>query len=174
MTHERECHSKAKMGFIYHVFVRKPDGRIEQEETTHNVIPLEGLNFNQSVMFKGAVPVPTWYMGVFEGNYFPNANTKASTIAAEATECSTYELPTRVEFNEGAVSNGAVDNSLNPALFTINGLATKTLYGGFIGSASAKGAITGVLISAVRFSSPKVLDPGDTLQVIAGNALASA
>jgi hypothetical protein len=164
--------SQAESGFTYIVEVVSPDGRRSQREVVHNLIPTEGLNHMMGVTFKGATQVATWFIGLFEGNYTPVPTTAAATIAAAATECTAYTPGARVEFVEGAVAAGAVDNSASKAEFTFT--ADKTIYGGFIGSASPKGATTGVLISAVRFASPKVLTTGDVLSVTAGNSLVSA
>lgn len=165
-------HSRAEMGFTFYVEVLDRHGRVGQREVVHNLIPQEGLDHTMGVVFKSATQVPTWYIALYEGNYTPVPGTKASTFPTDATECTAYSQSTRVEFNEGAVITGSVDNSANRAEFTFT--QSKTVYGGVISSAAAKGATTGVLISAVRFSSPKVLETGDTLRVIAANSLISS
>ncbi|MNV57580.1 hypothetical protein D3C71_1499190 [compost metagenome] len=161
-----------KSGFDFFVEVVHPDGRVSQRERVHNLMPDEGRDHGTGVIFKAALQVPTWYIGLFEGNYTPQPDVKASTIAAQASECTTYSAAQRVAFVPGAVANGSVDNGANKAEFVMT--AAKTVYGGFIASASPKGATTGVLISAVRFTSPKVLDVGDKLNVVAVNSLLSA
>lgn len=162
----------AKHGFNFHVEVVHPDGRVSQRETVHNITPLEGRNHIASVVYKAGTQVPTWYIGLFEGNYTPQPDVKASNIAAAAAECIAYAAAQRVPFVPGAVVDGSVDNSASKAEFVMT--ANKTIYGGFIVSASPKGATTGVLISAMRFSSPKVLGTGDKLNVVAVNSLVSA
>lgn len=163
--------SEGELGLEWTVKVTHTDGRVEQE-VIHNLIPTEGLTHIMGVAFKGAAQVLTWYLSLFEGNYTPNAGLTAAAYPAAATECTAYQGSTRIEFNEGSVVAGAVDNSANPAKFTFT--ANKTVYGGVMSSASAKGATTGVLTSAVRFTSPKVCEAGATLEVIAGNSLISA
>ena len=79
---------------------------------------------------------------------------------------------TRVEFVEGAVAAGVVENTASRAEFTFT--AAKTIYGAFLVSAQAKGAITGVLMSAARFTAPKVLQIDDVLRVTASFSLTSA
>lgn len=164
--------SKAESGFTYVVEVIHPDGSRSQREVVHNLIPEEGLNHQQSVTFKGTTQVTTWFIGLYEGNYTPVAATSAATISAAATECTSYTPAARQEFVSGAVAAGSVDNSASKALFTFT--AAKTIYGGWIGSASPFGSTSGVLISAVRFASPKVLAIGDQLSVTAANILTSA
>lgn len=164
--------SQAKMGFTYTVDVLHPDGSVSQAETSHNLIPDEGVAHTMGVLFKSSTQVATWYIAIYEGNFTPAGSITAATFPALATECTAYTPSTRPEFVEGAVAGGAVDNSASRAEFTMT--ADKTIYGGVITSASAKSATTGVLISAVRFTSPKVVATGDVLRVTAGNSLVSA
>jgi hypothetical protein len=162
--------SQAALGFSYRLRITHTDGRVE-ESVDHNLIPIEGLNHMMSVTFKGATAVPTWYLALFEGNYTPTTNDTAATFAANATECVAYTPTTRPEFVEGNVAGGAVDNSAALAVFTFT--AAKTIYGGAMLSSSVKGGTTGVLVSIARFASPKVMESGAKLEVLAGNTLVS-
>lgn len=164
--------SKAALGFTYIVEVVSPDGTVSQRETVHNLIPVEGLNHMMAVTFKRSTPVDTWYIALYEGNYTPVPLLTAAKFPAAATESIAYTPDARVPFVAGDIANGAVDNAAARAEFTFT--APKTIYGGAILSASPKGATTGVVISAVRFASPKVLEVGSTLRVLAGNSLVSA
>lgn len=166
-----ELHSHAELGFSYIVDVLHPDGSVSQAEAIHNLIPDEGVAHMMGVTFKGSAQVATWYIALYEGNYTPVGSITAATFPALATEFTAYTPSTRVEFVEGSVVGGAVDNSASRAEFTAT--AAKTVYGGVITSSSPKGSVTGVLISAVRFTSPKVLQIDDVLRVTAGNSLAS-
>lgn len=164
--------NNAEHGFSFLVEVEHPDGRVSQRELLHNLTPIEGRNHIASVVYKMGIQVPTWHIGLFEGNFTPQPDVKASTIAALAVECIAYASAQRVAFVPGAVVDGTVDNSANKAEFVMT--ANKLVYGGFIVSASPKGATTGVIISAMRFSSPKALSIGDKLNVVAVNSLVSA
>lgn len=164
--------SKAGHGFTYIVEVVDRQGNVSQREVVHNLTPVEGLNHMMAVTFKQATQVPTWFIALFEGNYTVVPTLTAATFPAAATECTAYTPSQRVEFVEGDVVNGSVDNSASRAEFTFT--SAKTVYGGVITSSAAKGSTTGVLISAVRFASPKVLDVGSVLRVTAGNSLVSA
>lgn len=164
--------SQAELGFLYYVDVVAPDGTVSQGEWVHNLIPIEGLNHMMGVTFKSVTPVATWYIGLYEGNYTPVPGVTAATISSVSTECVAYTPAQRVTFVSGSVVNGALDNSASKAEFTFT--ADKTVYGGFIVSASPRNATTGTIISAVRFSSPKVLENGSVLRVTAGNSLVSA
>lgn len=147
-------------------------GAVLSREVVHNLTPIEGLNHIASVVAKGAAQVPTWYIGLFEGNYTPIPGDTAAGFPAAAVETTTYAPSTRVEFNEGAVTGGVVDNTANRAEFTFT--TGKTIYGAFMSSGQAKGSVTGVLISAARFGSPKAVLADDVLRVTASLEFLSA
>lgn len=176
--------SKAEIGFNYLVEVvrgtvfdeadpRKVirEGVVIEQETVHNLIPTEGLNHIMGVAFKSVPQVPTWYIAIYEGNFTPTDATAAATFPAAATECTAYTPAARVEYVEGAVATGSIDNTASKAEFTMT--ADKTIYGAVISSASAKGATTGVIVSAVRFATAKAVLTGDVLRLTAINTLAS-
>lgn len=169
MNHDQPINARAGINYTIEVI---RNGAVTDSETIHNIMPEEGRNHAVSVITKGATQVPTWYIGLFEGNYVPvNADT-AATFPTVATECTAYLPATRAEFNEGTVVAGVVANTDNRAEFTFT--AAKTVYGAFLASAQAKGAVTGVLMSAARFTAPKVLQIDDVLRVTASLSLTSA
>lgn len=162
--------SLVRAGFIWHIeHVRA--GVVIDRETVHNIIPDEGLKHMGGVTFKSATQVPTWYLAPYEGNYNPDHAATAATIVAASTECTAYDEAARQEWVEGTLDLN-MDNSASKAEFTMN--ATKAVYGGFLISSSAKGAVTGVLMSLVRFASPKNCTAGDTLRIVAGIGFATA
>lgn len=146
-------------------------GVVVEREIVHNLMPTEGLDHMVSVTMKNGTQVPTWYLGLYEGNYVPASTDTMALLPGLATEATTYDEAGRVVWNEGAVVTGAVNNSANKAEFTSN--ANKTIYGGFITSNQTKGATTGVLLSVVRFASPKTFEVGSILRVTAGFTLTS-
>jgi hypothetical protein len=158
-------------GFKYLVNIIR-DGAVIDSFEAHNLMPTEGQNHMLSTEYKSGTPVGTWYVGLFEGNYTPVLGDTAAAFPAAATECTAYVLGTRTPWVPGTVAGGILDNTASVSAFTMN--ATKTVYGGFVSSAAAKGAVTGVLTSVVRFPSPKPLLSGDILQVTAGITLTSA
>lgn len=162
--------SELKGGFGYLIEVVK-DGVVIDSEFVHNVMPVQGANHILGVALAGATQVPNWYIGLYEGNYTPNGAETAALLPSMATECTAYSGATRAPWTPGTVANGTVNNSAAKAEFTFT--APKTVYGGFITSAPAKGATTGVLTSVVRFSSPRVLDTDSVLRVTAGYTLTS-
>jgi hypothetical protein len=137
------------------------DGKVIDEWEDKNLVVNEGLNSLLDIYFHGATQITTWYVGVFEANYTPVATVTAATITSAATESTAYDETTRVEYNEAAASAQSITNSANKATFTFN--ATKTIYGAFLVSASAKSATTGTLFSAAAFSSAKSVVDNDQL-----------
>ena len=160
--------SSANVGFQYLIEVIK-DGKVIDSEVVHNLMPFEGANHMLGATLTGASQVTSWYIGLYEGNFTPNVSDTAATLPGLATECTEYSGSTRKAWTPGTVTAGVVDNSASKAEFTFT--AAKTVYGGFMSSASAKGATAGALISIVRFSSPRVLDIDSILRVTAGITL---
>ena len=160
-----------KMGFTYLVEVVDRHGVASQQEIIHNLMPAEGLTHLLSVAFKGAAQNTAWFLGLFEGSYTPVGTDTAATIVGNATECVAYAEATRVAFTSGSAASGTLDNTAARAEFTLT--AGKTVYGGFLTSSPTKGSTTGVLMSVVRFTSPKVLESGSILRVTAGVSFTS-
>ena len=165
-------HERAFVGFKYKVEHVRDGVVLATDPWVHNLIPLEGLNYLLSSEFKGTAVPATWYVSLFEGNYTPVTGDTAAAFPASATETITYNETTRGAFVPGTVTGGTLDNSASPAQFTFN--AAKTVYGGFITSASAKSAVTGTLMSVVRFASPKSPAIGDVLKITAGFTFVSS
>ena len=162
---------KLKTGFCYLVEIIDINGQVRDSETVDNLVPIEGLNHMLGVTLKGAAQINSWFIGLYEGNYTPQSSDTATTFPGSSTETTAYSEAARPVLTLGAATAGAADNAAARAEFTFN--ATKTIYGGFIASTSAKGSTSGILISAVRFSSPKVLASGEILRVTAGFTLVS-
>lgn len=151
-----------KVGGIFTIEHYRKGELIDFEES-HNLVVNEGLNHILNVEFHGSTQITTWYMGVFEGNYTPVSTVTAATITAASTESTAYDESTRVEYNEAAASGQSITNSANKATFTFND--TKTIYGAFLVSASAKSATSGTLFCAAKFGSSKSVVDDDQLLI---------
>lgn len=156
-------------GFLWDIELYDRFGALVDKELIHNLMPTEGMNHTLNVVLKSATPVATWYVLLYEGNYTPVVGDTAATFPSLATECTTYSETTRVAYVPGTVAAGAVDNSASPAVFTST--ADKTIYGGAIVSVAAKGSTSGVITSAVRFSTSKAFTTGSIIRVTAAYAL---
>ena len=137
-----------------------------------NIIPTEGLNHMLDVVLHGGTPVGTWYVALFEGNVTPGASLTAANFTSTTTECTAYDEATRVEYKEGIPSGGAIDNSSNRAVFTMN--ATKTVYGGALLSVSTKSSTSGTILAAARFATSRNVVDDDELSVRYSLTLTSA
>lgn len=153
---------KVTIGGVFTHDVRR-NGVLLGERSDHNIVVNQGLDHILDVVLHASTQVTTWYIGIFEGNYTPVATDTAANITANSTECTAYDESTRVEYVEAAASSQSTTNSANKATFTIN--ATKTVYGAFLASASAKSATTGTLLAASRFSASRSLVATDELLI---------
>lgn len=158
----------AHFGFTYTTELIR-DGVVIDREVTRNLIPIEGLNHIIETTLKNGTPFANWYVGVYEGNYTPDPDDTMAAFPSAATELTGYTAtarPTLVlgDVANGQVSNGTLEEPDNLALFTWN-VSGKTCYGAFVSSSPTKGATSGVLISAARFSAPKAVTSGDVLRV---------
>jgi len=163
--------STNKLGFVYRIEHLR-NGEVIDSETVHNLVPSVGQNHILDVILKGGTAYPNWYIGLFEGNYTPTTNDTMATVASNATECVAYSEATREAFVGSTPAGGSCTNTDSKAEFTFT--AGKTLYGGFMSSNNAKSSNTGMLISIVRFTNPKVVAVGDVLRVTAGIEMVSA
>lgn len=148
-------------GVFEHELIRNGESLGVQRDA--NLVTNEGLDHVLSVLLAGGTQVSPWYVGLFEGNYTPVAGDTAATFVASSTESTAYDEAARQAYVEAAPSSQSVTNSSNKATFTMN--ATKTIYGAFLASASAKSATTGTLLSASRFSSSRAVVDNDQLLV---------
>lgn len=157
-------------GFTYHCELLHPDGGLVTFDV-HNLMPQDGMNHVLNTVFKSGTQVPSWFMGLYEGNYTPVPTDTAATFPAQAIETTAYATATRPQWVPGTVTNGVVDNAAVRTEFDFS--TDKTVYGGFISSSAVKGGSTGTLISAVRFPTPRVITAGSTLRITAGFILTS-
>jgi hypothetical protein len=146
--------AKVMLGGVFEVdHIR--DGKSLGITRDHNIVVNEGLNHILSAVFNAGTQITAWYVGIFEGNYTPVATDTAANITANSTECTAYDEATRVAWVEAAPSGQSITNSASKATFTMN--ATKTIYGAFLASASAKSATTGTLMAASKFSASRAV-----------------
>jgi hypothetical protein len=137
------------------------DGEVIDEIDDQNLVVNEGLNYLLNVALAGQGQLNTWFVGLFSGNYTPQASDTAANITANATEWTGYGEATRQAFSTVATTTQSITNSASTATFTQN--TAGTVYGAFIISSSQKSGITGTLLAAAQFSSPKTVAVGDLL-----------
>lgn len=159
--------STEHLGFTYEVeLIDKNTGEVIWQDTAKNLMPYEGLDHMLSVLFGDTTQINNWYIGLYEGAYTPSRTDTAAAFPTAATEVTSYTESTRVVFNNSLSSLGVTNNFANVAEFNFTG--SKTIQGGFISSVATKGASSGVLLSAVKFDSPKPVTADSILRVKAG------
>jgi hypothetical protein len=144
----------------YHGKIIRWNGTIEEFDD-YNLVVNQGLNSILGVYLQAQTSIPAWFLGIFQGNYTPQATDTAANIAANSTECSSYNSATRPQWNPAAPSGQSITNSGNPATYTFN--ASVTIYGGFLVSSNVINGTAGVLFSEATFSSPKAVANLDQL-----------
>lgn len=166
-------HEKKKIGFVYTVEHIGVDGKVKSREVIENIIPTAGLNYILSAALADGEQYSSWYIGLFTANRTPLAEDTLTTLLADCQESSDYEDGTyRLEAVFPTIADGAVTTVADPTIFSFDTGAT--IQGGFLASNSIIGNDSGVLISAIKFSSPKVIAAGELLRVPVGIAMASS
>ena len=133
-----------------------------------NLLPTEGLTYLMSLLGAGTKLTP-WYIALYSGAYTPTSGLTAANFTSTTTEITSgsegYTESTRVTWTPGTAASGSINNTASPAAFTIITASTLTVNGVGMLSASAKGATTGTLVSATRFSAARSLNNTDVFQV---------
>lgn len=161
-----------KAGFTYRIETIDAAGAVTHVDEVKNLIPTEGLNHIIDVALKNGTAYPTLYIGLYEGDYTPVPGDTMAAFPLAATELTAYVEATRELVVLGSISGGAVDNTASRAEFT-GTTDGKLAKGGFVSTSPTKSSTTGVLLSAVRFPSPRPLDSGSVLRVTVGFSIVS-
>jgi len=145
------------------------EGNLKWEMGGHNLVVNQGLQNMNTEYFTGVGYTATWYLGLYgaASSNNPTANDTAA-LHPGFTEITPYSNATRPACSFGTATTAdpsVITNSLSPAAFNINGVAT--VGGAFLISDNTKGGSTGVLFSASDFQSPgdRVVASGDVLNV---------
>ena len=156
---------KLPIGFRY-TFEEVVNGDVVDRFYACNLIPQVGIN-HIAALIRGTGPlIANWYIGLFENNYVPTAETEAADIPVTMGESIAYSEATRQPWVHAYDGISLVDNGGNRAEFTFT--SDRTIQGAFLISNSTKGAATGTLFSAVRFPSPRQPKAGTVFRVTAG------
>ena len=158
-------------GFNWAIEVLDNENNIVDMEEKKNLIPSEGLDFLIGAPFSLAVPIPTFYIGLFRGNFMPTPSISANQISTSLIEMTDYSELTRPVWSFSKGAGAVIDNINNKAEFSI--AQDRLVYGAFLVSSDAKGSNGGTLLSCVRFSSPKQLSAGNTVRMSCGIAYVS-
>jgi hypothetical protein len=159
--------------FVYTFRCLDRHRNVRWEWTERNLIPSAGRDYIVAAAMSGGSQFSTWFISLFSGAYTPQSTDTAANYPGNATEIvSQYSEANRPTLVPDAPGSGLYVNAGTPATFTFT--ATTTVQGGGMHSNSVKGGTTGVLVSIVAAPSPKVVQAGEVLQVIAGLSLTSS
>lgn len=142
----------------------------QDERIDYNLIPTEGLNHILGVALYSTSKINTWYLAPFSGNVTPGAGWTASNFASTATEITSttdgFVETTRQAWTPAAPSSGSITNTASKAELTVAmSSGNLTVYGLGLLSNSTRGSTSGVLASASRFATARVLSNTDVWSV---------
>lgn len=156
----------AMRGFVWNLDILGLDGEPILSETNHNIIPSDGLNFLIRSPFGDVMPVTKFYLGLFRGNYVPSPSTSAADIPGNMIEMVDFSETSRPEWDRAFSGTASMDNLDSKAEFTIT--QDRTIYGAFLVSDATKGGNNGLLLSCVRFPTPKQVTAGQIVKLSGG------
>lgn len=159
-------------GFYYRIEHIGADGQIKSVECCKNIMPMVSLNYFLNAALKGGAQYATLYLGLYDNNRAPVSGDTMAEVASEYGENISYTGTARPSIVLPTVSNAAVDTLTAPNEYDFAG--AQTIRGAFISTNASWGGSSGVLISAVLFPSPKIMDVGESLRVPLGFAMVSA
>lgn len=138
----------------------------KDERIDHNLVPDAGILHILDVTLRNQTRFASWYIAPYAGAVTPAANWTAANFTANSSEIVSgtegYSETTRPQWVPAAAAAGKISNLASKASFTIVCTGTLNINGAGLLSANAKGATSGVLISASRFGATRVVNNGDT------------
>jgi len=157
----------AKGGGVFHVQCFDKDGNLKWEESCHNLVVNEGLEYMNDIFFAGTSYTATWYLGLVTGPGASNTYAAGDTLASHVgwTEFTDYVGNRKpITFDSITLADPSVATNTTPVQFTISG------GGGTVAGAFLTNAATGTadeLFSVSNFTSPgdRVVVATDTLNV---------
>jgi hypothetical protein len=150
-----------KNGKVKKSALKNPENYLRWVEEFDNIVVTAGLNKYLDATLKTGLAAPLWYVGLKS----TGAPVAGDTMASKTnwSEIVPYSNATRPQWVSGAIAAGSVDNSASKASFAIN--SGTTVYGAFLADLNDKSGITGTLLGAGDFGTPRVVLSGDTLNV---------
>lgn len=137
-------------------------GKIKLNLTKKNLITNQGLDHLLNVTMHEDPQTTTWYVGL--KNVGTVAATDTMALHAGWTENVNYSEAARPAYVEAASASQVISNSANVAVFTFS-TDGNTIAGSFLSAISTKGGATGILLSAMDFTSSVLFNTGDVLNV---------
>ena len=161
-----------KAGFIYTIEHLDKDGKIKSVERVKNLMPTIALGYMLKAALLGDTQYTSWYLGLFNNDYTPVASDTLASLLASCGENIDYTGTERQNITFPSVTGSSVSTIANPNVFEFT--TTETIRGAFIATGQAWGGTTGLLLSTVKFPSPKYISAGESLRVPVGFSMVSA
>ena len=134
-----------------------------------NLLPAEGILDILDVYFGADAKQAGFYLSLYTGNATPTSTWTAANYNANATESTSqtegYTGTNRPTWTPGVAAAGKIGNLASRASYTIAATTTVTFYGAALHTTQARGAPTGVLVSATRFAAARTLNDADTFEL---------
>lgn len=134
-----------------------------------NLVVNEGLAHILNVALGTKAKAANYYLALFSGATAPTPSWTAASFASVASEIVSntegYTNATRPVWTPAEASGNSIDNMVTAASLTIATSSTLTVTGAALLTAAAKGATTGVLVSATKYAAPRQFQNGDIYEV---------
>jgi hypothetical protein len=157
------------------VYVHDVNG--QDERIDRNLLPDQGLTKMLGVHFGAETQIAAWYLAPFSGNVTVLDTWNAANFAANATEITSgtdgYTESTRRPWTPAAAATKNINSNAAKSAFTIASTSSLTIRGMGLLSTNTKGGTTGVLASAAKFATARVLQDTDAFNVGYGVTLSS-
>lgn len=136
---------------------------------TPNLIVDEGLTHILNVALGATVKPTSYHLALFSGSAAPAPNWTAANFASVASEIVSmsegYTNPTRPVWTPTDTSTNSIDNMEAVASLTIATSSQLNVTGAALLTNSSRGGTTGKLISATKYTAPRVFQNNDTYDV---------
>ena len=142
---------KAKLVFDNYFDIQVNDGPIE---VFPNLVVNQWRTRALEILFSTEAKISSLYLAPYAGNVAPQASWTAANFTANATEFTNY-TGNRKLWDTGAVSDYAIDNHSNKAVFVVGDGVQDTIWGVGLLSAEAKSSTSGVLVAANQAASAR-------------------
>jgi hypothetical protein len=148
-------------------------------ETYHsekqNLVVTTGLNEIQNEFWIGSAYTAALYVGLIDNSMFTAIALGDTAAQINGTngwkESVSYSEATRQALIMGTPVAGALDNSMNQAVFTVN--ANFTLNGAFVVTSNVKNGTAGILIGAASAMSPIDYLIGQQIRITVSSTLSN-
>jgi len=156
----KQFHAKTVLKHHYQVECYDKSGKRKWTEEFDNLVVTAGLNKYLDATLKTGLSSPAWYVGLKDTGTVVPGDTMASH--GDWAELDVY-TGNRKGFTPGTISGGSVNNSGSKAIFTID--TQDTVYGAFLCNAATGSGVEVTLLGAGDFSTPRVVEIDDTLNI---------